>query len=277
MALVPSISLSLGNKCNKITLKETTNPYNATDNTGGWGSPNIVTTDVTSAYVDVLPFTDDYITTATCTGSISGTTFTDTTHTSGVFSVGQYLSGPGIALGTQIVALGTGTGTNNGGTYIINISQTLGPITITGSNSLVNYVIKDATTNLYTLLTNNPIPLEGTVISEATWSAADGIYHPVYTVVDSSGTSYVSQRTYVLFICNLCACKDKLVLKLIDACTGPEVKKLKEQVDQMEVFIYGIKSAFACGDLDTADAILTAASTYCTTITNCGCGCGDCK
>lgn len=276
MALLPSITLSLGNKCNKITLVENTNPYNSTNNTGGWGTPNIDTTDVTSAYVDVLPFTDDSISTAVGTGSISGTTFTDTTHISGIFAVGQYLSGPGIIPGTQIIALGTGTGNNNGGTYTVNISQTMGPVTITGTNSVGNFVIKNGTTNLYTLLTNNPVPIQGTVISEAAWYGNDGIYHPVYTVIDSVGTIYVNQRTYVLFICNLCACKDKLVNQLINACTAPEVKKLKEKVDQMEVFIYGIKAAFSCGDLDTADAILSAATTYCKTVSDCGCGCGGC-
>jgi hypothetical protein len=66
-------------------------------------------------------------------GSISTTTFTDTTHGSGRFTVGMALTGTGVAAGTYITALGTGTGANNGGTYAVNISQTVTAQTITGT------------------------------------------------------------------------------------------------------------------------------------------------
>ncbi|MEO8753118.1 MAG: hypothetical protein ABI624_10610, partial [Casimicrobiaceae bacterium] len=66
-------------------------------------------------------------------GSISTTTFTDTTHGSGRFTVGSVLTGTGVTAGTYITALGTGTGANNGGTYTVNISQTVTAQTITGT------------------------------------------------------------------------------------------------------------------------------------------------
>ncbi len=66
-------------------------------------------------------------------GNISTTTFTDTTHGNGRFTVGSILSGTGVAAGTYITALGTGTGANSGGTYTINISQTVTNQTITGT------------------------------------------------------------------------------------------------------------------------------------------------
>ena len=72
-------------------------------------------------------------TTAALGGSISGTTFTDTTHGTGRFTVGSLLTGSGVAAGTYITALGTGTGANNGGTYTVNISQTVTAQTITGT------------------------------------------------------------------------------------------------------------------------------------------------
>ena len=71
--------------------------------------------------------------TAASSGSISTTTFTDTTHGSGRFTVGMALSGTGVVAGTYITALGTGTGANNGGTYTVNISQTVTSQTITGT------------------------------------------------------------------------------------------------------------------------------------------------
>lgn len=75
-------------------------------------------------------------TTATTTalgGSIATTTFTDTTHGTGRFTVGSILTGTGVAAGTYITAFGTGTGANNGGTYTVNISQTVTAQTITGT------------------------------------------------------------------------------------------------------------------------------------------------
>jgi hypothetical protein len=65
------------------------------------------------------------------TGSISGTTLTISAVTTGVLTVGQTITGTGVAAGTQILALGTGTGGT--GTYIVNIAQNVASTTITGS------------------------------------------------------------------------------------------------------------------------------------------------
>jgi hypothetical protein len=82
------------------------------------------------------PVSDTTTTTAASAalgGSIATTTFTDTTHGSGRFTVGMALTGTGVTAGTYITALGTGTGANNGGTYTVNISQTVTAQTITGT------------------------------------------------------------------------------------------------------------------------------------------------
>lgn len=73
--------------------------------------------------------------TAALGGSISTTTFTDTTHGSGRFTIGSILSGTGVLPGTYITALGSGTGANNGGTYTVNISQTVTAQTITATQT----------------------------------------------------------------------------------------------------------------------------------------------
>ena len=72
-------------------------------------------------------------TTAALGGSIAGTVFTDTTHGTNRFTIGMILSGTGVTAGTYITSLGTGTGANNGGTYNVNISQTVTAQTITGT------------------------------------------------------------------------------------------------------------------------------------------------
>jgi len=79
------------------------------------------------------PVSDTTTTVATGTGAISTTVFTDTTHLTGRFTVGQQLTGTGVAAGTYITALGTGTGSNSAGTYTVNNSQTVAATTITGT------------------------------------------------------------------------------------------------------------------------------------------------
>jgi hypothetical protein len=276
MALVPKISLSLGNKCNLVTITEETSAFSLGVNNTGWGGPNIDTNSIAFASVAIYPFGYTPTANAASTGSIAGTVFTDTTHLSGTFQVGQTLTGVGILPGTVITALLTGTGSNNGGTYQVNLSQNVGPITIIGSSTLNTYALKSNSIDVYSSQIASPTPGVFTALIDQTWLQPDGIYQIIYTIEDYSGNKYENATQHELFICNLCNCKDNLVVKLIDACDSLTVKKLKEQVDQMEIFIYGIQSAFSCGDFDTADAILSAATTYCQTLSDCGCNCGGC-
>lgn len=265
MALKPKISASLNTKCDKITIVEETGPYVISTNNGGWGTPNIDTSAITYADVQFLNTDETPTVQASGTGTISGTTFTDVTHISGTFAVGQTLTGVGVAAGTKIVSLLTGTGANNGGTYEVNIAQTVSSTTISGNVITQNFILKDGTTDVYASVAGAPTPGAFTAFSEVAWSGVDGIYRIIYRVQDSTNT-YENDKQYVLFICNLCNCKDKVILALIDACDEESVQKYKTYVDQMEIYIYGIKSAFSCGDFDTAEAILTAATTYCNNI-----------
>jgi hypothetical protein len=65
---------------------------------------------------------------ATFTADISGTTLTVSAVTSGSLSIGQRVFGTGIAQGTFITALGTGTGGT--GTYTVGTSQTVASMTM---------------------------------------------------------------------------------------------------------------------------------------------------
>lgn len=102
----------------------------------GVGSPiisSIIGSTTNLAHQAVTETTTTTATTAATSGTISTTTFTDTTHSAGRFTVGMVLTGTGVTAGTTITALGTGTGANNGGTYTVNISQTVTSQTITGT------------------------------------------------------------------------------------------------------------------------------------------------
>lgn len=124
-------------------------------------------------------------------------------------------------------------------------------------------------------LPSAPTPGAFIVSDDVPWENADGIYELVYTVTTEELT-YTNEKQHELFICNLCNCMQDLITKMLNACDSPTVDKLKTQVDQMEVFIYGIQSAFSCGDFDTATSILESATVYCQTLSDCGCGCGGC-
>ena len=65
------------------------------------------------------------------TGSISGTTLTVTYSPSQALGPGQTISGSGVASGTQITAMGTGTGGT--GTYTVNNSRTVASEAMTAS------------------------------------------------------------------------------------------------------------------------------------------------
>jgi hypothetical protein len=122
---------------NKLTLGVTAQTLGAWyDLSKGGGAPSLDALIGSGTNLTFQPVSDTTVTTATtaaASGSIATTTFTDTTHGTGRFTVGQVLTGTGVVAGTIITALGTGTGANSGGTYTVNISQTVTSQTITGT------------------------------------------------------------------------------------------------------------------------------------------------
>jgi RHS repeat-associated protein len=76
------------------------------------------------------------------TGSISGSTLTISAATFGALAVGQNVSGAGVAAGTVITALGTGTG--GVGTYTVSPSQTASSTPLTFFSSSSNQVTQTA-------------------------------------------------------------------------------------------------------------------------------------
>lgn len=80
-------------------------------------------------------------TTATsATGStIVGNLFTVGTATNTIFSVGQVLTGTGVAAGTTIVSRVSGGG-GTGSTFLVNISQTVASTTISSTSPVIAYV-----------------------------------------------------------------------------------------------------------------------------------------
>jgi hypothetical protein len=128
----------------------------------------------------------------------------------------------------------------------------------------------------FSFVVTAPTPGAFVAYDNIVWENLDGIYELVYTITSQSKDVFVNNITHELILCNLCNCLQALIVKMLDACDTKTVQTLKTQVDQIEIFIYGIKSAFSCADYDTASSILEAATTYCKTLSDCSCGCGGC-
>lgn len=135
--------------------------------------------------------------TAATSGSISGTTFTDTTHGSGRFTVGMQLTGAGVTAGTYITALGTGTGSNNGGTYTVNNSQTVTSQTITGT-ATANFMQHGGNVSpAVKQLLNASIVSASATSAPAFFQLVDLIgFIPVSTVTSTSAQTILGSQTY---------------------------------------------------------------------------------
>jgi hypothetical protein len=121
---------------------------------------------------------------ASFTGSISGTTLTISAVSSGTVAVGYLVNGGGIAAGTTITALGTGTG--GAGTYTVSASQTI-------SSEAMTAAIPPVTANLLTVtfdgivqahntytLSNNTITFAGAIpasvrVVDVQWQGASAL------------------------------------------------------------------------------------------------------
>jgi hypothetical protein len=199
ITFLPQVSACTNNKCDSLCIKELTDvrqlPYKET----GFGSPNPITSEITSATI----------------------TFYD-------------LSG---------VVVGT-------------------------------FIVKDGITDLYP--NNTPTPF---VLTDSfAWTQQDGIFQIVYEIIATPDgivfTTYTNGTQHELFICNLTNCLDSLVVKAIKECDSVKLEEYKNLINQLELIIYGIQSAFSCGDFTTATNLIASGKTICDNL--CDCGCGDC-
>jgi uncharacterized protein DUF3383 len=125
---------------------------------------------------------------SSCTGSIATTVLTVASAVTGVFRVGDVLTGTGVAAGTAIVSLGTGTG--GVGTYNLNNSQTTTSTTITGANSILNVTaVASGALSAGQLLTGSGVTASTRITSQLTGTAGStGTYQLDTAQTVASGT-----------------------------------------------------------------------------------------
>lgn len=119
-ALAPGETISGGNISSGIVVPGTTIVSQLTGTTGGVGTYQV---SISQTVTGVAGLT------------ASGGTFTAGGTITGAFAVGQTLSGTGVAPGTTITALISGTG--GAGTYAVSVSQTVASTAITASGGVL--------------------------------------------------------------------------------------------------------------------------------------------
>lgn len=180
-----------------ITTQVAGNWYDLSKGGGNPALDALIGSGTNLTFQSVSDTTTTTATTAAASGSISGTTFTDTTHGTGRFTVGMVLTGTGVTAGTVITALGTGTGSNNGGTYTVNNSQTVTSQTITGT-ATANFIPHggNVSPSVKQLLNASMFSASATSVPTI-FQLVDIIgFIPVSTVTSTSAQTILGSQTY---------------------------------------------------------------------------------
>ncbi|WP_347558567.1 hypothetical protein [Robbsia sp. KACC 23696] len=145
------------------------------------------------------------------TGSISGNTLTVTAVTSGVLAVGQTITGTGIAAGTTISALGTGTG--GVGTYTLSgTAQTVASETITASGGVLTVsAVTSGTLGLGDALTGANVSAGTYVTGLITGAGGAGTYAVNNGQTAASGAITVATGTQTKWVAASVAAPGELV------------------------------------------------------------------
>jgi hypothetical protein len=231
MALLPKISLSLENKCDKVDICEETGVY-AAGNVGGWGTPNLTMADAITAVVNVYnsagtstlqTFTiKDNVTDlfpASLLSPFQAFDGASWNQTDGIFKIdysvtednlttdvnGLVLSGPptivGLlaAVGTTNNVPSTSSGTGTGALFkiVINPINSLLEITVTTTGR--GYKVGDT------------ITIQGTDLTGGTAGTITVTLLPQYLIT----TTHTNNEQYVLFTCNLQNCMEILIGKMV--------------------------------------------------------------
>ena len=130
---------------------------------------------------------------ATFTGSISGTTLNITQMKSGTVAVGQQLFGPGITAETIITALGSGSG--GVGTYTINNSQTIASTELNSAASAAIFTASIAGNVMsVTAVTSGTLypgqTIQGSTVAVGTIITALGGSAAISFSITAAGTGY---------------------------------------------------------------------------------------
>ena len=289
MSLVPKIKVCILSSCDKIDIFEQTGIYNP-NNLTGWGTPNINTNDIGESDVSIYDKT----------GNTLLHKFILKDNTTDVYTsvVGSPTPGPFLAKSKEEIDF-------KDGIYQIDyniLTQKNCAIynfykesanSIEGFHSKLTY--KDCNGNTQTH-TFESAPFEfsfcgikNQIFTDIYYFEEDSEGIVIYTELEDKiafeenvtetnencGEGDIYQSScYLLNTCALEKCIKNLKTKAVNNCDAEKLTEIKNQIDQLELIFYGIKSAFSCKDFDTVESLLANAKIICDNL--CDCGCGDC-
>jgi len=136
-----------------------------------------------------------------------------------------------------------------------------------------NFILYNGVIDVYSGVAGAPLPSEFLAISQAGWTIGDGVYSLMYTLTSASNI-YTNKDQYMLNTCTLKNCILKLKNKSVTECDSNTLEKIKDKINQLEILLYGIQSAFSCLNITRVDELIATSKTICDNL--CDCGCGDC-
>jgi len=143
----------------------------------------------------------------------------------------------------------------------------------TGVSLQTTIALKSASVDVYTGVAGAPQPGRFLAASAVAFTYGDGVYKLTY-VVKGNSTTFTNIPQYELITCSLCSCIDVLKGKMVTGCDSIKLQEIKEKINQLELILYGIETAFSCADFVTATSLIASAKTICDNL--CDCGCGSC-
>jgi len=141
----------------------------------------------------------------------------------------------------------------------------------TGVTLLDTITLYDGVTDVYAAVAGTPTPGSFLAVEDHVWTQGDGIFELVYLV-----NTLTNSTQHVLFTCSLETCMNKLRVKLVTECDAKKLEEYKGILSQLEVFLYGINSAFSCGEFARVNTLITTAATICATFLDCNTSCSGC-
>lgn len=143
----------------------------------------------------------------------------------------------------------------------------------TGITLLDTIILFDGVIDVYSGVNGAPAPGRFLALKDTPWAQADGIFKLVYTVTNGV-TVFTNPEQHKLFVCGIQNCMDKIKGYIVTECDAKKLATQMETLDQLELLMYGIQSAFGAADFERANALIANAKIICDNL--CDCGCGDC-
>lgn len=270
MALVPSLTYCQNNNCKSWNISDNTGLYDAVTNPNGFGTPNLSTSIVDSAYIDITDINNDtfrinlthffhykYI------GRISVVNGSDIMIGSGTSFLTDCSSG-------DIIAVMLSDGTNVYWTIDVVQSDTQIKLDAVSSRTLSYVFGFNTRTEYFGNLAYDKLNYKLIMSDLGSSNDAifpDGLYNIKYYII-GDGVTYKSEFNFILY-CNTQCCVDHLVQQIpsyydCDNCDDAFIKKAL----LAKALISSMKYAALCGNQSKYENIMKILSKICST-TNC--------